>query len=139
LEETLKGGIDMNTTQNGFGVAGRSGSRRQGKRLDEIAFALILIMTGALWLAPKAMFPEGTWLVAAGLIILGLNAVRRFLGIKTSGFGIIVGLFACAAGIGRIVGQGLPLVPILLIVLGAGLVIRAAAGGKGHSDTPGAL
>jgi hypothetical protein len=118
----------MNTKMNEFGVADPSSSRRQGKRLDEIALALILIMTGALWLAPKAMFPDGTWLVGAGIILLGLNAVRRIRGVKTSGFGIIVGLIAAAAGIGRIIGQDLPLVPILLIILGVGMVLKAAAG-----------
>ena len=118
----------MNTSMKGLGVADPHSDLRPGKRLDEIALALALIITGALWLAPKAMFPEGTWLVGAGLIVLGLNAARRILGIKTSGFGIIVGLFACAGGIGRIIGQELPLVPILLIILGIGLVLKAAAG-----------
>lgn len=120
----------MNTTMKESGVADPSGSSRQGKRLDEIAMALVLIMTGGLWLAPKATFPEGTWLAGLGLILLGLNAVRRIRGLKTSGFGIIVGLIAFGAGIGRIIGQELPLIPVLLIVLGAGLVLRAAAGGK---------
>ena len=118
----------MNTKTNEFGVADRPGSLQKGKRLDEIALALILIMTGGLWLAPKAMFPDGTWLVGAGIILLGLNAVRRIRGVKTSGFGIIVGLVAFAAGIGRIIGQDLPLVPILLIILGVGMALRAAAG-----------
>ncbi len=86
----------MNKTTNEFGVVDQSGIRRQGKRLDEIAMALALIVTGALWLAPKAMFPEGTWLVGVGLILLGLNAARRIRGLKTSGFGIIVGLIASA-------------------------------------------
>jgi hypothetical protein len=126
----------MNTTMNEFGTAGQSGIRRQAKRLDEIAMALALIMTGALWLAPKAMFPEGTWLLGMGLIVLGLNAARRILGLKTSGFGIIVGLIASAAGIGRIIGQDLPIVPILLIILGLGLVLKAAAGRKNPLGTP---
>ena len=127
----------MNKTTNEFGVVDQSGIRRQGKRLDEIAMALALIVTGALWLAPKAMFPEGTWLVGVGLILLGLNAARRIRGLKTSGFGIIVGLIASAGGIGRILGQDLPLVPILLIIFGVGMVVRAAAGGQrpaGMSD-----
>ena len=128
----------MNTTVKEFGVADPSGKRRQAKRFEEIALALVLIMTGALWLAPKAMFPEGTWLAGVGLIVLGLNAARRVCGLKTSGFGIIVGLIAFAAGIGRIVGQELPLIPILLIVLGVGLVIRAAAGDRKPSGTPNA-
>jgi len=126
----------MNTSTKEFGVAGPHSDLRRGKRLDEIALALVLIMTGALWLAPKATFPEGTWLVGAGLIILGLNAARRIIGVKTSGFGIIVGLFACAGGIGRIIGRELPLVPILLIILGVGLVVRAAAGIKRPAGTP---
>ena len=126
----------MNTKTNEWGVAERSGGRRQGKRLDEIALALALIMTGALWLAPRAMFPEGTWLVGAGMILLGLNAARRIRGVKTSGFGIIVGLIASAAGIGRIIGQDLPVVPVLLIVLGLGLVLRAAAAKEGPAGAP---
>ena len=120
----------MNPTTKESGVPDQSGDRRHSQRLDEIAMALVLIMTGGLWLAPKAMFPEGTWLAGLGLILLGLNAARRIRCLKTSGFGIIVGLIAFAAGIGRIIGQELPLIPILLIVLGAGLVLRAAAGRK---------
>jgi hypothetical protein len=121
-------GAEMNTIMRGSGAPDQSGNRRHGQRLDEIAMALVLIMTGGLWLAPKAMFPEGTWLAGLGLILLGLNAARRICGLKTSGFGIIVGLIAFAAGIGRIIGQELPVIPILLIILGAGLVLRAAAG-----------
>jgi hypothetical protein len=128
----------MNTTTKELGALDRSGDRRRGRRLDEIALALFLIMTGTLWLAPKAMFPEGSWLAGVGLIILGLNAARRILGLKTSGFGIIVGLIACAGGIARIIGRELPLIPILLIVLGVGLVIRAAAVNKRPAGTPSA-
>ncbi len=108
---------------------------RKGQRLDEIALALVLIMTGALWLAPKAMFPEGTWLAGVGLLLLGLNAARRVRGIGTSGFGIAVGLIALAAGIGRIIGRELPVVPILLIVFGAGLAVKALAGTDKSAST----
>jgi hypothetical protein len=128
----------MNTILNESGAAERSGHGRPGRRLDEIALALVLIMTGALWLAPKPMFPEGAWLVGVGLIVLGLNAARRVRGLKTSGFGIVVGLLAFAAGTGRIIGRDLPLMPILLIILGAGLAIRAAAGSGKRSGAPNA-
>jgi len=125
----------MNTAMKEFEVTGQS-DRRLAKRLDEIALALVLIMTGALWLAPKAMFPEGTWLVGVGLIVLGLNAIRRLRGLKMSGFGVVVGLVALAAGIGRILGQELPIIPILLIVFGVGLVIRTVARGRRSSGMP---
>jgi hypothetical protein len=127
----------MNTAMNKSTVTEQS-DRRPGKRLDEIALALVLIMTGGLWLAPRAMFPEGTWLAGLGLILLGLNAARRMSGVKTSGFGIMAGLFALAAGLGRILGQDLPLVPVLLIVLGVVVVIRAAAGKERSGDAVGA-
>lgn len=97
------------------------------KRFDEIAWALILIMTGALWLAPRAMFPDGTWLAGAGLVLLGLQAARRLSGVRTSGLGILIGLLALAAGAGRIVGLEVPVIPVLLVILGLGLVIGGAA------------
>ena len=122
----------MNMPMNEFGTA----DRRRGKRLDETAMALVLVMTGALWLAPKTMFPEGTWLAGLGLIVLGLNAVRRLQGLKASGFGIIVGLVALAAGAGRILGRDLPVIPVLLIVLGVGLAVRAASGAKSAAGRP---
>lgn len=126
----------MNTLMKEVEAGDPSGDRRRGRRLEEIALALVLVMTGALWLAPEAMWPEGSWLAGVGLIVLGLNAVRRLRGLKVSGFGIIVGLVASAAGIGRIIGRDLPTIPGLLIVLGVGLVIRAAAGSKGPAVRP---
>ena len=129
----------MNTTTNEGLKAGRSDDRRLGKRFDEIAMALVLILTGGLWLAPAGLLPEGTWLAGAGLIVLGLNAARYFRGIKVSGFGITAGFVALAAGIGRILGRDLPIVPALLIILGAVLVIRAASAPRKTEGEPRAL
>jgi hypothetical protein len=120
----------MTTTQGSRPAGEASETRRLGKRMEEIAWALILIMSGALWLAPDASVPEGTWLAGFGLILLGLNAARRLYGLRMSGFGLIVGSCALAAGVGRILGRDLPYIPILLIVLGAGLIIAAVSGRK---------
>ena len=105
-----------------------AGSGRPGQRLEELALALFLIMTGAIWLAPRAWVPEGAWLAGTGLILLGLNAVRSFQGLPTNGFGIVVGVAALAAGSGRILGREHLFVPILLIVLGAAMVIKTMVG-----------
>jgi hypothetical protein len=67
----------MNTTMRESGAPGQSGNRRHGQRLDEIAMALVLIMTGGLWLAPKAMFPEGTWLAGLGPRLRASEPRRR--------------------------------------------------------------
>jgi hypothetical protein len=129
----------MNTTTKETEITGRPVDRREGRRLDEIALALVLIMTGALWLAPKAMFPEGTWLAGLGLILLGLNAARRIRGIKTSAFGIVVGLVSLAAGGGRIMGLDLPFLPALLIILGVVLVVKAVTSSGRAEGAPGAF
>ena len=100
-------------------------ARPLGKRLEEIAWALFLIMSGALWLAPQAWIPEGTWLAGFGVILLGLNGARRLYGLKTEGFGIVGGLAAFAAGSGRMLGRDLPFVPVLLILLGLAMTIKA--------------
>ena len=113
--------------------------KENGRRFDEIAMALALIMTGALWLAPAGLLPEGTWLAGAGTILLGLNAARYVRRIKASGFAVSVGLVALAAGIGRIAGRDLPFVPALLIVLGVALVIKAATARGKSEGAPGAL
>jgi hypothetical protein len=133
------GEITMNTTMKASGEADPSVIRKPGQRLEEIALALVLIMTGALWLAPKVIFPEGTWLAGVGLILLGLNAARGIRGLKTSGFGIIAGLVAFAAGVGRIIGRDLPIVPALLVVLGVALIIKAATAPGKTEDVPGAF
>jgi membrane-bound ClpP family serine protease len=57
------------------------------KRLEAVAWGLFLIMIGGLWLLPEAV-PEGTWLFGVGIIMLGLNGVRKLYGIKMSGFTI---------------------------------------------------
>jgi hypothetical protein len=85
------------------------------------------------------MFPDGAWLTGVGLILLGLNTARSLRGIETSSFGIIVGLVAFAAGIGRVIGLDLPFAPALMIVIGAVLVVKAATGSGKTEGESGAL
>src|ERR1700752_686064 len=53
-------------------------------RLENIAWGLFLIVVGIAWLGPGADVPLGICLTGGGLIMLALNAVRYFTGIKTS-------------------------------------------------------
>ena len=101
--------------------------RRLGQRLEELALAVFLIMSGALWLAPDARVPEGMWLAGVGVILLGLNAARSLNGLRLSGFGIVAGVAALAAGGGRILGREHLFVPMLLIFLGAAMIGKAIA------------
>ena len=67
-------------------------------RLDAIGWALLLILTGLVWIAPKALVPEGAWLLGLGLILLGVNVARSLNAIPVQGFGIWLGILALALG-----------------------------------------
>ena len=93
-------------------------------RLESIAWALFLIMLGVLWLFPEGRFPEDTWLLGVGAILLLLNMVRYLYRIKMSTFTIILGIIALAAGLDDYIGFELPIIPILVITVGVIIIIR---------------
>lgn len=94
------------------------------KRLEAIGWGLFLIIIGALWLIPDELVPNGTWLIAAGAIMLGVNLVRYLNEIKMSGASLLLGLLAVIFGVGELMGVNLPFVAILLIIFGAGTILR---------------
>lgn len=89
-------------------------------QFERVGWALFLIMIGGLMLVPGV--PSGTWLVGAGLIMLGLNLARQLNGIRPSGFTTVVGIFALALGVSEILGIAFPVFPILLVVIGASIL-----------------
>ncbi len=86
---------------------------------EDVGWGVLLIAVGIIWLLPEKHVPHGSWLIAAGLIMLGLNTARFFSGIRLSGFSLVVGTLALIAGLGEFFGVGVPLLPIALIVIGA--------------------
>lgn len=103
-----------------------SAKRDLNSRLERAGWALFLIMIGGLGLVSPDVVPEGTWLVGVGLIMLGLNAARRYYGIEPSTFTVILGVIALATGLSDFLGVDLPWLPILLILIGANLLYRTA-------------
>jgi hypothetical protein len=104
--------------------------RAVSKRLDELAWALFLILIGAIWLLPAGTVPEGTWLVGAGLILLGVNAARGLKGIQVSGLAIALGVLALVAGLSHLAGVKVPVFAILFILMGASIILRPLVEGK---------
>jgi hypothetical protein len=94
------------------------------QRLEAIGWGLFLIMTGAVWLIPGWHIPVSLWLIATGFILLGVNAVRYLYGIKMNWASLLLGLLTVLFGVGELVGLDLPLVAILLIVFGLGIILR---------------
>jgi hypothetical protein len=94
------------------------------ERLADVGWGVLLITIGVIGLLPAGQVPHGTWLIAAGLILLSLNAVRYFNGIRMRGFSLIVGILVLLAGLGEFFGLDLPLFAIALILIGGSCLFR---------------
>ncbi|HTJ25818.1 MAG TPA: hypothetical protein VMA36_06610 [Candidatus Limnocylindria bacterium] len=104
--------VDVTRTKDGF-----------NRRLDEIGWALFLIMIGAIWLFPDSV-PQDAWLIGAGVIMLGVNAIRYLNGIAVNAFTAALGVVALAAGIAGVSGVKISVFAIILIVVGLGIIAR---------------
>lgn len=93
------------------------------KRINSIGWALFFIMLGCLWLIPEETLPESTWIIGAGIIMLGSNYVRYLNGIKMVAFTNIIGVIALVVGISAILGIELPVFPILIILIGLSIIL----------------
>ena len=113
----------MNTEHKG---SGDESTRKVvlSKRLEDFGWAVLLIVIGTIWLMPGKLTPKGSWLIAAGVIMLGLNAIRYFNGIKMVGFSLVAGILALLAGLGEFIGLTLPLFAIALIVIGVVMLFK---------------
>jgi hypothetical protein len=58
------------------------------------------------------------------VIILGLIAVRYTKGLQVSGFWLFLGALAVGTGLASVLGLDLPVFPILLVIAGAGILLR---------------
>ncbi|MBI5951626.1 MAG: hypothetical protein HY865_08205 [Chloroflexi bacterium] len=94
------------------------------KNLETAAWGCFLIMLGGFFFVPDSLVKGGVWSIGVGLILLGLNVVRYFNGIRMSGFTTFLGIIS-------IIGGGLEFAGIkgidgavFLIVLGSYLVLK---------------
>lgn len=99
------------------------GKLELNRRLETVGWGLFLIMLGGFALVKSV--PEGTWLIGAGVIMLGLNAVRLAVGIRPSGFSLVLGTIALLSGIGSVYGVDIQVGPVLIILIGLAIVVRA--------------
>jgi hypothetical protein len=93
------------------------------RRLEEFAWGVFLVMMGVLWLLPAGRLPERTWLLGAGVIILGLNVARYLKGLGVSAFTTVLGATAVGGGLAGMYGIDVPLLAILPIFIGAQIIV----------------
>ena len=93
------------------------------RRLNDIGWGLLLMLTGTLWLLPTAA-PPGTWLFGVAVILVGVNVARYMKHIAVNGFSLAVGIAAFVAAVSQLWRTDPPLVAIFLLVIGLSLVAR---------------
>lgn len=92
-------------------------------RVDTLGWGLLSVAIGGVSLLPA--MPDGTWLVAAGLVMLGASATRAWLGLPVRGVTLVVGIVALCAGTFSVTGLRTDVGPLVLIVLGLTLIVGA--------------
>lgn len=113
-----------------IGERERTNANAFEQNLGTFGWAAILIVTGAIWLMPKDMLPDGIWLTSMGLILLGLNAARYSVRKQWDSCSLVLGILALGAGVGAILRVNLPLLAITLIVFGLLVLLVPRYGGK---------
>lgn len=107
------------------------------RRLDSFGWGVILILSGAMWLAPKGLLPEGSWFLSVGLVLVGLNAARYSFHREWNGWSTAVGVLALLAGTGALLHVNVPFFGITLIVIGLlGLLLPERAGDSSVPAAP---
>jgi hypothetical protein len=111
--------------------------RELDHEIARIGWALLFIMTGGLLLLPGV--PQGTWLIAIGVILLGAQLVRFLNHIPMWTFSLILGAAALLLGLAAFAGYitSVELFPIVLILIGLSIVLPSHIGGE-HAHQPAA-
>jgi hypothetical protein len=99
------------------------------RKLDAAGWGLFFIWTGLAFLMDVGW---GAGLLGVGIITLGGQATRRYLGLELEGFWIVVGFLFLLRGIWRISNVELGLLPILFVV--AGIVLLASIVGRANNS-----
>jgi hypothetical protein len=98
-----------------------------GDRVDRIGWGLLFVAIGVVCLVPA--MPDGAWLIAAGVVMLGASVARARLRLPVRDATVVSGFVALAAGTFGIAGLNTAVGPLVLVVLGLALIAGALSRG----------
>lgn len=96
-----------------------------GRFLDDLGWGALFVTVGIFWLMPTGHLPNGSWMIAVGLVILAFSAARYFHKLCVSGCALAAGIVALVAGIGAAFGINLPAIPIAMVVAGVFMLLAS--------------
>ncbi len=94
-------------------------------RLSGVAWGLVILWIGIVFLLSVASWVA---LLGIGLITLGMQLVRKAVGLSLEGFWLLVGVFFVLGSVWDLSGTTVPLFPILLILAGLGVLLSILTG-----------
>jgi hypothetical protein len=97
--------------------------------LTTLGWGLFFVLIGFSWAISEYYGVPMTPYVAlgAGLILIGLNAARTTLGMKSSKFTLFIGIVAFAFGGAALTGYALPLFATIIVLIGLFIIAEVAA------------
>lgn len=102
----------------------------RARKLDSVGWAIFFIWVGVAWIANVGF---GVGLIGVAAIILGMQAMRRLMGINLEFFWIVVGIGFAIGGLWEYLDVQTPLAPIVLIIAGIALLVSVIWFGRKHS------
>ena len=95
------------------------------RRLDTIGWGLFFI-----WLGFVLMIHAGSGLIllGVGLISLGMQVARKYSGLDSDGFWIVVGILFVIVGVWEMFEIKMPLMSVFLIVIGGAFLVSTLKG-----------
>ncbi len=94
------------------------------RKLEAIGWGLFFVWVGVAIIADVGW---GAGLIGVGLITLLGQAVRKYFGVKTGTFWILLGSFFVLGGLWVLLAIHLSFVPVLCVIAGLVLVVSALA------------
>lgn len=91
------------------------------KKLATIGWGLFFAWLGIVLLTEAG---SGVVLLGIGIIILGMQGVRRYFHLDLERFWVVCGVIFLAGGIWGLAELNLPLVPLVLVLVGIVLVVN---------------
>ena len=99
-----------------------TGTQKFADKLSTVGWSLFLIWVGIVLLMK---LDTSIGLLGVGVITLLVQGARKYFNLKIEGFWVVIGLLFVIGSLWEIYKPNLPLVPILLIVVGAALLVSA--------------
>jgi len=89
-------------------------------KYDAAGWALFFVWVGVAWIANVGL---GAGLLGVAAITLGMQGLRKIVGVRVEGFWVLVGLGFAVAGLWQWLDVDTPLAPFVLIFIGVALFI----------------